>query len=82
MCRTGLGSTGLYSIGNLNFSVFLAFDWLRNQIHCWTITNNNDLFIYYKHVFDHIIRWNSLYTVMNAMSINTALFYGCSGSSM
>ncbi len=51
MCRTGLGSTGLYSIGNLNCSVFLAFDWLRNQIHCWTITNNNDLFIYYKHVF-------------------------------
>ncbi len=63
-------------MGNFNFSLFLAFDWLRNQIHCWTITNNNDLFIYfiyYKHFFYHI-RQNIFYTVMNAMLISTALF--------
>ncbi len=47
-------------------------------LHCWTITNNNDLFIYFVYILVYIlicsntffnhIRQNSFYTVINAVN--------------
>ncbi len=51
------------------FLLFIDFNWLRNQIHCRTITNINDLSMYYSTNFFYYIRKNIFHAVINAMSL-------------
>ncbi len=65
------------NIGNfIFFLLFLSFNWLRNQIHCWTITNKwfVNVLQFFSFSFLSHIRQNSFCTVINAMSSSTELF--------